>query len=94
MAPKFISSLWWAMVIKMIKINQNVSLFPKLFLAPNLKSSKISIRKRLGREMAEVEGGMEKLIIKNPSTIILVFLLNSLFTKIKVKVLQFSALYN
>ena len=94
MAPKFISSLWWAMVIKMIKINQNVSLFPKLFLAPNLKSSKISIRKRLGREMVEVEGGMEKLIIKNPSTIILVFLLNSLFTKIKVKVLQFSALYN
>ena len=82
------------MVIKMIKINQNVSLFPKLFLAPNLKSSKISIRKRLGREMAEVEEGMEKLIIKNPSTIILVFLLNSLFTKIKVKVLQFSALYN
>lgn len=82
------------MVIKMIKINQNVSLFPKLFLAPNLKSSKISIRKRLGREMGEVEGGMEKLIIKNPSTIILVFLLNSLFTKIKVKVLQFSALYN
>ena len=44
--------------------------------------------------MVEVEGGMEKLIIKNPSTIILVFLLNSLFTKIKVKVLQFSALYN
>ena len=82
------------MVIKMIKINQNVSLFPKLFAAPNLKSSKISIRKRLGREMAEVEGGMEKLIIKNPSTIILVFLLNSLFTKVKVKVLQFSALYN
>ena len=82
------------MVIKMIKINQNVSLFPKLFLAPNLKSSKISIRKRLGREMAEVEGGMEKLIIKNPSTMILVFLLNSLFTKIKMKVLQFSALYN
>ena len=61
------------MVIKMIKINENVSLFPKIFLAPNLKSSKILIRKRLGREMGEVEGGMEKLIIKNSSRIILVF---------------------
>ena len=82
------------MEIKTIKINQDVSLFPKIFLAPNLKSSKISIRKRLGREMGEVEGGMEKLIIKYSSAIILVFIFNSLFTKIKVKVLEFSALYN